>query len=77
MSVDNSFTATGPDQVGFLTISNSLNHAGWLFYVNLMYYFMPNVGKEWISDTIDKQEQKGRRCGSTELSELMQFTLGV
>jgi oxygen-independent coproporphyrinogen-3 oxidase len=54
-----------------------LAKTGWLFYVNLMYYFMPKAGKSWISDSIEKQEQKGRRCGSPDLSELMQFGLGI
>ncbi len=47
-----------------------LTRVGWLFYVNLMYYFMPNAGKHWISNKIEEQERKGRRCGNTELTEL-------
>ena len=29
-----------------------LTEAGWLFYVNLMYYFMPTTRKTWIADKI-------------------------
>jgi oxygen-independent coproporphyrinogen-3 oxidase len=47
-----------------------LTRVGWLFYVNLMYYFMPSLGKRWISDKIERQQREGRRCGTTDLTEL-------
>jgi coproporphyrinogen III oxidase-like Fe-S oxidoreductase len=46
-----------------------LSPAGWLFYVNLMYYLMPQPGKKWISRTIERQYGDGRRCGDTDLSQ--------
>jgi len=51
-----------------------LTRVGWLFYVNLMYYFMPSAGKCWISNKIEEQERKGRRCGNTDLTELIDST---
>jgi coproporphyrinogen III oxidase-like Fe-S oxidoreductase len=52
-----------------------LTKVGWLFYVNLMYYLMPERGKRWISDKIERQQQEGRSCGKTDLTELI--PLGV
>jgi oxygen-independent coproporphyrinogen-3 oxidase len=49
-----------------------LTEAGWLFYVNLMYYFMSRSGKLCLSDIIEQQKRKGRRCGNTDLTELVQ-----
>lgn len=43
---------------------------GWLFYVNLMYYFMPGFGKSWISQKMAYQNRGGRNCGDTALTEL-------
>jgi oxygen-independent coproporphyrinogen-3 oxidase len=48
-----------------------LSPAGWLFYVNLMYYLMPNLGKEWITDWMKRQCAAGRSCGETSLGELL------
>lgn len=48
-----------------------LTKVGWLFYVNLMYYLMPSGGKCWVSKKIEKLESMGRRCGNTELTELI------
>ena len=52
-----------------------LSKVGWLFYVNLMYYLMPERGKRWISDKIERQQKEGRSCGNTDLTELI--PLGV
>jgi coproporphyrinogen III oxidase-like Fe-S oxidoreductase len=49
-----------------------LTEPGWLFYVNLMFYFMPSAGKYCILNLIEQQQRKGRRCGNTELTELAQ-----
>jgi anaerobilin synthase len=48
----------------------TLTKVGWLFYVNLMYYFMPSLGKHVISERIERQEGLGRKCGKTELSHI-------
>lgn len=48
-----------------------LSPIGWLFYVNLMYYFMPQPGKKWITDRIERYQNDGRSCGDTNLSELI------
>ena len=50
-----------------------LTKVGWLFYVNLMYHLMPRAGREFISRRIDQQQLLGWRCGSTDLSELLEF----
>jgi anaerobilin synthase len=47
-----------------------LTNVGWLFYVNLMYHFMPTAGKRWISDMIE-QKQASHPTGSTSLTELI------
>ena len=52
-----------------------LTKVGWLFYVNLMYYLMPEQGKRWISNKIERHQQAGRSSGSTDLTELI--PLGV
>ena len=44
---------------------------GWLFYVNLMYYLMPIVGKEWVSNKIEHQRLRGRTCGDPDLTKLI------
>jgi len=54
-----------------------ITKAGWLFYVNLMYYFMPRRGKHYISNIIEQQQQKGRRCGNTELTELIHSNVHI
>ncbi|HLX85039.1 MAG TPA: radical SAM protein [Terriglobales bacterium] len=46
-----------------------LTEAGWLFYVNLMYYLMPTTGKKWITDKMAQQGRNGKRCGDTDLTE--------
>jgi oxygen-independent coproporphyrinogen-3 oxidase len=48
-----------------------LTSTGWLFYVNLMYYFMPERSKKWITTQMEKQRGDGRDCGDTDLSELI------
>jgi anaerobilin synthase len=48
-----------------------LSSIGWLFYVNLMYYLMPDHGKKWISDLMETKRAEGRSCGDTDLSPLM------
>jgi len=45
-----------------------LTQAGWLFYVNLMYYFMPSSGKRNVSERIEQQKRSGRSTGSTDLT---------
>lgn len=45
----------------------TLTDAGWLFYVNLMYYLMPESGKVRLSEKIELQKQKGHDCGNTDL----------
>jgi coproporphyrinogen III oxidase-like Fe-S oxidoreductase len=47
-----------------------LTKVGWLFYVNLMYYLMPSISKHCLSNKIEQLQQKGRRCGNTELSPI-------
>lgn len=47
-----------------------LTKAGWLFYVNLMYYFMPNAGRKWIVNKMAQQDRAGRSCGDTDLTVL-------
>ena len=44
-----------------------VSELGWLFYVNLMYFLMPEVGKRWISDNIDIQQRQGRNYEDTLL----------
>lgn len=48
-----------------------LSSVGWLFYVNLMYYFMPEHGKQWITNQIERCQRNGRSCGDTDLSGLI------
>jgi len=48
-----------------------LSPVGWLFYVNLMYYFMPERGKKWITNQIERCQSDGRGCGDTDLSGLV------
>jgi oxygen-independent coproporphyrinogen-3 oxidase len=43
--------------------------AGWLYYVNLMYYLMPAPGKNWISARIATRMRQGRTCEETDLSD--------
>jgi anaerobilin synthase len=52
-----------------------LTKVGWLFYVNLMYYLMPRPGKHWISNKIEQQQREGRKCGSTELTQLTELLM--
>jgi oxygen-independent coproporphyrinogen-3 oxidase len=47
----------------------ALTKVGWLFYVNLMYYFMPSSGKQCLSARIERQEREGRSCGNTDLTD--------
>jgi anaerobilin synthase len=51
-----------------------LSYTGWLFYVNLMYYFMPKSSKEWITNRIQIQQANGRACGDSDLSGLFDWT---
>ena len=46
-----------------------LSDSGWLFYVNLMYYLMPNRGKQWITRRIAARIDQGHECEQTELNE--------
>jgi len=48
-----------------------LTKEGWLFYVNLMYYYMPNFGKSWISEKIAHQQEISCNYESTELLSLI------
>lgn len=48
----------------------TLTRAGWIFYVNLMYYFMPSTSKRWIADEIERQTKAGKRSGDTSLAVL-------
>jgi coproporphyrinogen III oxidase-like Fe-S oxidoreductase len=45
-----------------------LTEVGWLFYVNLMYFLMPNDSKLWLSGEIERRIAAGRECESVELS---------
>jgi oxygen-independent coproporphyrinogen-3 oxidase len=47
-----------------------LSKAGWLFYVNVMYYLMPTRAKESMSDRIAFQHRKGRRFEDSTLEGL-------
>jgi coproporphyrinogen III oxidase-like Fe-S oxidoreductase len=47
-----------------------LTKVGWLFYVNLMYYLMPAVGKRWLSAKIEAQSGAGKHNGDTSLASL-------
>ena len=49
-----------------------LTSTGWLFYVNLMYYLMPQTGKRWITNLIEQRLSDGRHCGDTDLSGLLE-----
>lgn len=40
---------------------------GWLFYVNLMYFLMPNDAKRWLCSEIAARIAAGRECENTEL----------
>jgi hypothetical protein len=44
-----------------------VSQLGWLFYVNLMYFLMPERGKRWISDNIEIQQRQGRDYEDTRL----------
>ncbi|GET41308.1 coproporphyrinogen-III oxidase family protein [Microseira wollei] len=46
-----------------------LTYDGWLYYVNLMYYLMPNKGKKWISNRIGLRIASGNECEHTVLDE--------
>jgi anaerobilin synthase len=50
-----------------------VSQLGWLFYVNLMYFLMPEQGRQWISDNIDLQQQRGRDCEDTRLVPTAEF----
>lgn len=45
----------------------ALSDAGWLFYVNCMYYLMPDRGKQWISDRITSRLQQRHESEQTDL----------
>lgn len=45
-----------------------LSRLGWLFYVNLMYCLMPEPGKIWMTNQMEKLKSAGRKCGDTDLS---------
>jgi coproporphyrinogen III oxidase-like Fe-S oxidoreductase len=51
-----------------------LTEVGWLFYVNLMYHFMPTAGKEWI---VDKMAQLGRHSTSFNDTDLSGLDQGI
>lgn len=44
-----------------------LSKAGWLFYVNLMYFLMPENGRQWLSTRIDQRIKEGREPDVTRL----------
>jgi coproporphyrinogen III oxidase-like Fe-S oxidoreductase len=44
-----------------------VTEAGWLYYVNMMYFLMPVAGKKWISDRIATRLAAGHECETTEL----------
>jgi coproporphyrinogen III oxidase-like Fe-S oxidoreductase len=44
-----------------------LTETGWLYYVNLMYFLMPDDAKLWLSDEIAARIAAGRGCEDTEL----------
>jgi len=46
-----------------------LSNSGWLCYVNLMYYFMSQRSKEWITRRIKHRIDGGHECEETELTE--------
>jgi len=45
----------------------ALTEAGWLFYVNLMYFLMPSNAKLWLSEEIATRIARGHQCETTEL----------
>jgi oxygen-independent coproporphyrinogen-3 oxidase len=44
-----------------------VSESGWLYYVNMMYYLMPEEGKKWLSDRIATRLSKGATCEETSL----------
>ena len=59
--------ATSAGLVRDLADRYEVSQSGWLFYVNLMYFLMPEKGKQWISDKIDIQQRQGLTCENTRL----------
>jgi coproporphyrinogen III oxidase-like Fe-S oxidoreductase len=54
--------------------SLSVTFSGWLFYVNLMYYFMPENGKRAIEGFIKHEVEVGKLHGETDLRSLWSDT---
>ena len=54
-----------------------VTRTGWLFYVNLMYYLMPEPSKYWISNMIERQQQRGRSYENTDLTGLIYSSVGI
>jgi anaerobilin synthase len=52
--------------------SYALTRAGWVSYVDLMYYLMPTAGKLSISRGIEQKASQGRAHGETSLITLAQ-----
>jgi hypothetical protein len=48
----------------------ALTRAGWVSYVDLMYYLMPTAGKLCISKRIAEKTRQGRAHGETSLITL-------
>ena len=45
-----------------------LSEAGWLYYVNLMYFLMPTDSKLWLSEEIAARIKAGRECENMEFT---------
>ena len=45
----------------------TLTEAGWLYYVNLMYFLMPGNAKLWLSGEVSARISAGHDCEATEL----------
>ena len=48
----------------------TLSQAGWLFYVNLVYFLTPKTGQRWLSERIEKRIEEGRDPDAVQLYEL-------
>ncbi|MDT9721099.1 radical SAM protein [Paenibacillus sp. ClWae2A] len=49
-----------------------LTPAGWLSYVNLVYYLTPDSGKRWLNERIEQRIAEGRERDEVQLYESLQ-----
>lgn len=49
----------------------TLTQAGWLFYVNLVYFLTPTAGQQWLNERIEKRIEEGRDPDAVQLYELV------